>query len=126
MKHLINSFYILKSACDSNKEFALLSNTKLILNLIKILYNEGYISSYVIFQNKIKVYFKYDTGSNVLTSIECISFPSKLTFWSYSQLRKICSRNSSNTYIISNSYEGITTSSKCLRSKHGGLIIAKI
>jgi ribosomal protein S8 len=100
--------------------------TKLILEIIKILYKEGIIRLYVIKADKILVYLKYFRSCH-LFKFKLISKPSKKIYLTLSKLALLYNKNNlSGIYIISTPH-GLLTSNDCLLYKHiSGEILFKV
>lgn len=106
--------------------YIVVNYSKLIINIIKILYKEGVIRLFIFKNDKIFVYFKYFKGRNIF-KFKIISKPSKRVFWSLHKLSLNYSKeNFSGFYMISTSL-GLFTSNECLLYRHlSGEILFKI
>ncbi|ADM90050.1 30S ribosomal protein S8 [Candidatus Karelsulcia muelleri CARI] len=99
-------------------------------DIIKILYNQGFISSYKIikinkFKLMIKVAMKYNkyTGISVIKCIKRISKPSLRKYCNYKNIPRVL--NGLGIAIISTS-KGLMTDKKARENKIGGEIICYI
>jgi len=100
--------------------------SKIIINIIKLLYKEGVIRLYILKDTKIFIYFKYFKGCN-LFKFKIISKPSKRVYWSLRNLSlKYNKENFSGFFIISTPL-GLLTSNECLLYRYiSGEILFKI
>jgi small subunit ribosomal protein S8 len=95
--------------------------TKKCESILKILWDEGFISSYSItkphFKN-IKIFLKYKkTGEPVIKSIKCISKPGKRIYYSIKQIWKI---DSTKNFIIFTTTKGFKSITDCKKLNLGG------
>jgi len=104
--------------------------SKIKKNIIKILYNQGLISSYQIEKNNnfkllIKVALKYNkyTGTSVIRCIKRISKPSLRKYCNYTNIPRVL--NGLGIAIISTS-KGLLTDKIARKNKIGGEIICFI
>ena len=90
-------------------------------SFLQILWNEGFISGYRIFgQNdkKIEIFLKYSrTGKPVINSLNCLSQPGHRLYYSAKQIWKL---DSSKTFIIFSTNQGLKTINQCKKCKIGG------
>ena len=104
------------------------STSKLKLEVVKILKNEGYIKNFKkISQEKhnvIRVFLKYDnTMEPVIHGIEKISKPGRRIYSGYKRLPRVL--NGYGTLIVSTS-TGVTTGRKAAEKKVGGELICSV
>ena len=89
--------------------------------ILKILWDEGFISGYRIFtQNdkKVEIFLKYTrTGKPVISSLKCLSKPGQRLYYSAKQIWKL---DSSKTLIIFSTNKGLRTINQCKKDKIGG------
>ncbi|MBN2049466.1 MAG: 30S ribosomal protein S8 [Spirochaetales bacterium] len=102
--------------------------SKLKLEVIKILKNEGYIKNFKKTTNEgknlIRVFLKYDTESKpIIHGIQKISKPGRRIYSGYRRLPRVL--NGYGTLIISTS-DGVTTGKKAAEKKVGGELICSI
>lgn len=94
--------------------------------MLKVLWNEGFISGYKILNsNNILIFLKYtNTGSPAINSLQFLSKPSKRFYYSLKQLWKL---DSSKTFIILSTNQGLLTIEQCKKKNVGGepLLIIK-
>lgn len=121
---------IIKHAIINNKSDLLVPFNKLIFNLIKLFYLEGYLNSYKILnvQNKVYIYctLKKKDGSYLIHEIRRISKPSQKIYHSSTYLNILQNRtNGDSTYIISTN-SGIFTGKTCIMRGLSGELLCKI
>ena len=102
--------------------------SKLKLEVIKILKNEGYIKNFKKITtdglNLIRVFLKYDNGDQpIIHGIQKISKPGRRIYTGYKKMPRVY--NGYGTLIISTS-TGVTTGKKAVEKKLGGEIICSI
>lgn len=94
--------------------------------MLKVLWNEGFISGYqVLDKNTIQIFLKYtNSGEPVINSLQFISKPSRRLYYSLKQLWKL---DSSKTFIILSTNKGLLTIEQCKKKNLGGepLLIIK-
>jgi small subunit ribosomal protein S8 len=100
--------------------------TKLNINVLKLLYSEGYIRGFKYNKDnkyKINVFLKYYEDKPAIYHISKISKNSRRVYFSVSQLKP--SFNNLGIYILSTS-KGIVTDKFCKLNNLGGEILCKI
>ncbi|MDR2601256.1 MAG: 30S ribosomal protein S8 [Spirochaetaceae bacterium] len=105
-----------------------ISNSKLKLEIVKILKNEGYIRNFKkqVHEcgNTIRVFLKYDDlAQPVIHGIEKVSKPGRRVYTGYKKMPRVF--NGFGTLIISTS-QGVTTGKKAAEKKIGGEIICTV
>lgn len=121
MNNLIIKFLIqLKNTAAINKEFFLIPFNKMILQILECLYKEGFIQSFVVLNNYIKIFLRYYFNKNVFKNLKLISIPSRLIFIQYNNLVKILNRY---RFILISTSKGIKTFEECKRLHLGGKIL---
>jgi ribosomal protein S8 len=95
------------------------------LQLIKLLYNEGYIQNYVILylDMKIKIEFTYYEGVKVYNGIKLYYKMGDYFYVTYKQLIKLHKKN--KKFIIS-TCNGLLLSDKAIKYKIGGKILGEL
>ncbi len=96
------------------------------LEILKILYKQGAIRSYIIKNNKINIYYKYFLSRRVI-KLSIISTPGNRIYWTIGKLStKFNYHNFSGFYIIS-TQKGIFASDYCLlQGRIGGEVLIKV
>jgi len=96
------------------------------LNIIKLLYNQGAIRTYLIKNNYILIYFKYYLRK-IIMNLMLISKPSNKIFVTLKNLSNLYNKNNFSGFYIISSEKGLTTSSSCLLKEHiGGELMIKV
>ena len=90
-------------------------------SLLKILWDEGFISGYKIStkkDNRIKIFLKYTkNGKPVINSLKFLSTPGQRVYYSAKQIWKL---DSGKTFIIFSTNQGLKSISDCKKNKIGG------
>lgn len=86
---------------------------------LNILWNEGFILGYTIDKksNQLKIFLKYDKNKPVIKKIKNISKPGLKIYYSIKQLWKI---ESTKTFLIISTNQGLKTLDQCKKLKIGG------
>jgi small subunit ribosomal protein S8 len=90
-------------------------------SFLKVLWDEGFISGYRTFttnNNKIEIFLKYTrTGKPVINSLKCLSKPGQRLYYSAKQIWKF---DSSKTFIIFSTSNGLKSINECKKNRLGG------
>ena len=125
--HLISKIILkLKNAISLHKKFIFLPKNYFCINLLYLLYSEGFILSFYLTDSKkrIKVFLKTESnGSSIIKNIKLISTPSNNHYLKYSHLTKLT--NGIGIIVLSTPY-GLFTSNTCIKKKIGGIAICHI
>ncbi|MDD4219094.1 MAG: 30S ribosomal protein S8 [Sphaerochaetaceae bacterium] len=119
----------IRNASMAKHEKVEISTSRLKLQIIKILKNEGYIKNFKKIVNKdgvntIRVFLKYDEKQNpVLHGIDRISTPGRRVYSGYRDLPRVY--NGYGVVVVSTS-SGIITGKKASENKVGGELICSI
>ncbi len=102
--------------------------SKLKLEIVKVMKNEGYIKNFKKIQqdgkNYIRLFLKYDDAEKpIIHGIEKISTPGRRIYSGYKEMPRI--RNGYGTIVVSTS-SGVTTGKKATEKKIGGELICSI
>ena len=102
--------------------------SKLKLEIIKVMKNEGYIKNFKKIQqdgkNYTRLFLKYDeTEKPIIHGIEKISTPGRRIYSGYKEMPRV--RNGYGTVVVSTS-SGVTTGKKAAEKKIGGELICSI
>jgi small subunit ribosomal protein S8 len=100
--------------------FILQNRKKICENLLKILWEEGFILGYTINihnPTQLKIFLKYNSNKPVINSIKIISKPSRKIYYSVKQIWKI---DSSKNFIIFSTNQGLKSIIDCKKLKIGG------
>ena len=121
--NITNNF---KNTQLSRRNFIYYSKTKLLINFLNILWNEGYILGYKVSSinsNLLKIFFKYKNENSSITALKSISKPSQPIYYSLPQLYKLDSKK--NLMILSTS-KGLMTINECKQAQVGGKLLLLI
>jgi len=125
--HLISRIILkLKNAISLNKKFVFLPKNDFCINLIYLLYSEGFILSFYLTNSKkrIKIFLKTESnGSSIIKNIKLISTSSNNNYLKYNHLTKLT--NGVGIIVLSTPY-GLFTSNSCIKKKIGGIAICHI
>ncbi len=102
--------------------------SKLKLEIVKVLKNEGFIKNFKKIQqdgkNYIRLFLKYDESEKpIIRGIEKISTPGRRIYSGYKEMPRV--RNGYGTIVVSTS-SGVTTGKKATEKKIGGELICSI
>ena len=96
------------------------------LDILKILYDQGCIRTYIIKNNNILIYYKY-YYSRIAIKLSIVSTPSNRIFWSLKQLSNKYNNNNFSGFFIISTQNGLYSSNSCLIQKHiSGEILIKV
>jgi ribosomal protein S8 len=120
----INFLNTIKNASLSNNEIVSLPYNKFILNLLVVLYKEGFVQSFKVYQSdsskrKIDIVLRYYYNKSSLKSLKIVSSPSRVKYLDYNSLTKISVKKS--VLFLSTSL-GILTAVECKKKKIGGIL----
>lgn len=99
------------------------------IRLLRILYREGVIRTFVIQDDRdtILVYFKYTDGINICSKLTLISRPSKRGYFGLNELAKVYNNHSFIGFYIVSTPKGFVTTDYCLLQGHsGGEVLIKV
>lgn len=119
---------IIRNASSAEFEKVDIRTSKLKLEIIKILKNEGYIKNFkkvsIADKPSIRVFLKYDDNQKaVINGIKSVSTPGRRVYSGYKDMPRVL--NGFGTVIVSSS-NGVTTGKKAVQQNVGGEIICKV
>lgn len=105
-----------------------IATSKIKLEIVKILKNEGFVKNFKKVNQEslsyIRIFLKYDDNQNpIIHGLEKLSTPGRRVYSGYKTMPRIY--NGYGTLIISTS-EGVTTGKKALEKKVGGELICSV
>jgi small subunit ribosomal protein S8 len=119
--YLWNTFANIKNGQMAKKSVILESKKNINESFLKILWDEGFISGYRIFalnDQKVEIFLKYTrTGKPVINSLKGLSKPGRRLYYSAKQIWKL---DSSKTFIIFSTNQGLKTINQCKKNRIGG------
>jgi small subunit ribosomal protein S8 len=118
----------IRNACVANFEKVDIPTSKMKLEVVKIMKNEGFIKNFKKIThngfNYIRIFLKYDDNAQpVIHGIKKISTPGRRMYSGYRKMPRVL--NGYGTLIVSTS-SGITTGKKAVEKKVGGELICSI
>lgn len=118
----------IRNASQAGFEKVDITTSKLKLEVIKILKNEGYIKNFKKVSqdniNLIRVFLKYDEKDQpIIHGLKRISTPGRRVYTGYKELPRVL--NGFGTVIVSTS-AGVTTGKKAAEKKVGGELICSV
>lgn len=118
----------IRNANSAQHEKVDISLSRLKLEIIKVLKNEGYIKNFkrvaVGDMNYVRVYLKYnDNTTPVIHGIQSISTPGRRVYAGYKTMPRVL--NGLGSLIVSSS-KGIITGKKATEAKIGGELLCKV
>ena len=125
---LINLIIKLKNAALSQKEFVIVDYNIFIIELLKLLYKEGFIQSFSIklnqkqYQKKyeIFIFLRYVYNRPTLTNIKIFSTPSYNHFL---KLKSIAKLSTKKKLFIFSTNKGLLSGLECKKYKLGGTLL---
>lgn len=117
LSFLVSKLY---TGCLRKASLVKVPYTKSWLEILDILYKEGFIQNYIIADNKIYIYFRYLNGKNSIRMLKNLIKPSHMIYTKYKNLWLF--RRSSGILILS-TIHGIRTHEECLKEKLGGKLL---
>lgn len=120
---LADSITRIKNGYTSNLDSVDLKRSNYMVNIIKVLYNEGFIWGYHLrTKNKIVVYLKYSmNNTSIIRDLKLISRPSWKIYCSYLDLLYLTVYNN-GIFVLSTS-SGLMSSVDALKQKLGGKLL---
>ena len=115
--YLWNMFANIKNGQIVRRDFVFQTKQKICESFLQILWDEGFILGYKIETNKIKIFLKYINGEPAIKNIKLISKPSRRIYYSIKQIWKI---DSSKSFIIISTNQGLKSLTECKKLKIGG------
>jgi ribosomal protein S8 len=120
----INFLNKIKNASLSNNELISVPYNKFIINLLAVLYKEGFIQSFNMYQDvncqtKVNIVLRYYYNKSSVKNLKIISSPSKVRYLDYNSLTKLSTKK--NVLFLSTSL-GILTALDCKKKKIGGIL----
>lgn len=111
MSHLSNLLSNIQSGITVRHKIVNVKRTKLNLEVLKLLYEEGFIDGFSISANKplnFSVFLKYNEGVPVLKKLKIISLSTRRVYVNYNTIMKKLSRT--GIFVISTSRYGLVCS----------------
>ncbi len=118
----------IRNASDAKFEKVDITTSKLKLEIVKILKNEGFIKNFKKLNqeglNTLRIFLKYDDKNDaVIHGLKSLSTPGRRVYSGYKEMPRIL--NGYGTLIVSTS-QGVTTGRKAAEKKVGGELICSV
>ncbi len=113
----------IRNAISANKREVIVNNTKMLLEMTKILKDESYIEEFKVDGKSIVITLKYINKKSAITTIERVSKPGIRVYTSYQDIPKVISGLGINIFSTS---KGILTGKKAKLEKIGGEYLCNI
>jgi len=125
---IADALVMIKNAIRAKKHDVTIRGSKLKLEIIKILKQEGFISDYTVFTSKknfvsIKIILKYTDGVSAITNLQRVSKVSRRFYVGNKDVKKV--KNGLGISIITTS-NGVMTDYKARKLGIGGEILCNI
>jgi|EBPBio282013_DNA_FD.fasta_scaffold05612_7 ribosomal protein S8 len=124
---LINNLItIINLGAKRKLRFIKINLNDLNLNIIKLLYSHGAIRTYLIKNNKILLYFKFNLRKMII-KLTIISKPSNRIYLNIKNLANLYNKNNFSGFYIISTHKGLITSNSSLLKEHlGGELLIKV
>jgi small subunit ribosomal protein S8 len=118
----------IRNACSAKYDRVDITTSKVKLEIVKILKNEGYVKNFKKVtqdgRNFIRIFLKYDDSNcPIIHGLQRISTPGRRSYSGYKKMPRVL--NGYGTIIVSTS-SGITTGKKAKEKKVGGEILCSV
>ena len=118
----------IRNASGARFEKVDIPTSKLKLEIVKILKNEGYVKNFKNVNQEnmsyIRIFLKYDEKQNpIIHGLQKISTPGRRVYAGYKEMPRVL--NGYGTLIVSTS-QGVTTGKKAVEKKVGGEILCSV
>ncbi|HOV38321.1 MAG TPA: 30S ribosomal protein S8 [Spirochaetales bacterium] len=118
----------IRNASGARFEKVDIATSKLKLEIVKILKNEGYVKNFKKVNQEnmsyIRIFLKYDEKQNpIIHGLQKISTPGRRVYAGYKEMPRVL--NGYGTLIVSTS-QGVTTGKKAVEKKVGGEILCSV
>jgi ribosomal protein S8 len=128
--YISNFIAILNYAIKTKRIYCRIVYTKLGQRLTSLLFKHGYILNYRIISNTsysfIYIQLKRINGFNPLLSIQLVSKPTNIIYWSVDRLIEECSRSGELTQYVLSTSKGLLLSNNAISARLGGKILFRI
>jgi small subunit ribosomal protein S8 len=110
----------IKNAQLARKSVVFQKKNKISEDFLKLLWNEGFILGYTLKSQGLKIFLKYAGNKPAIRSLKVISKPSRRFFYSLKQIWKI---NSSKSFIVLSTNQGLKSLLECKKKNIGGELL---
>lgn len=120
---MFKTLAIINRGIKENKKLIILPNNKLTINIVKILYNNGYISNYFFMYNSIKIELTYYQDHLIINKLKCYNNFNLKKYITYQQLKRMVFFKKKRL-LLSTCY-GVVMGDLAIKYKTGGYIISE-
>lgn len=120
MKNLAHFLNRIKIGCLKKATIMEINFNKKWPELLKILYNEGFIQNYIVINNKIYIYLRYYQNKNSIRYIKNFAKTSKTL---YIRKKSLWLFQRYNGVLILSTVRGYKTHEECLKQNLGGKVL---
>jgi small subunit ribosomal protein S8 len=116
----------IRNACMANLQRVAVPSSKLKLEVLKILKDEGFISDYSVsdkYHGVIKIYLKYKDGKSVISDLARMSRPGRRLYKAFDQIPKTL--DGYGLTIVSTS-KGVMSDKEAKKQHVGGEVMCKV
>jgi len=116
---IIHFLLTIKNAGMARKEITIITNNKINVDLVTLLYKEGFLQSFTVNekQNTITIFLRYGNNKNVFKELKLVSTPSRLIYLNYLDL---CQLYDKKMLLVFSTDKGFFTGLECKKNKIGG------
>jgi len=125
MRNLSFLFSAIKGGYLYRKNLIKLKSNLFFINILILLYNEGYINGFFVENQTVTIFLKYYYNKPLLISFKNISKTSHRQYYQIKKINKIFKNGLSDTLIIS-SNQGLLTSKESIFNSIGGELLCII
>jgi ribosomal protein S8 len=119
-KNFIEFLTSLKNASLFKKEYLIVKSSKIILETLRGLYDEGFVQSYKLTSGNVIVLLRYFFNKPILKNLKVLSTPSKTRHFNLKLLSKLSKKK---TVCFFSTNKGIITLAKCKKLNSGGIAL---
>ncbi|MEI6092879.1 MAG: 30S ribosomal protein S8 [bacterium] len=116
----------IRNACMANLQRVAVPSSKLKLEVLRILKNEGFISDYSVsdkFHGVIKIYLKYKDGKSVISNLDRMSRPGRRLYRGATQIPKAL--DGYGLTVVTTS-KGVMSDKEAKKQNVGGEVICQV
>ena len=125
--YLWNMLTTIKNGQMSKKNVVLGRKTNLCESILKIMWDEGFITGYRVSKDNVKnveIFLKYtESGLPIIRSLKFFSKPGNRSYYSSKQIWKL---DSSEALIIFSTSQGLCSINECKKKKIGGEFLVSV
>ena len=117
--NIIQFLLTIKNAGMAHKEIIIITYNKINLDLVTLLYTEGFLQSFKVNEklNIITIFLRYGNNKNIFKDLKIVSTPSRLIYLKYLDL---CKLSDKKLLLVFSTDKGFFTGLECKKNKIGG------